>query len=144
MVRPLDFVRNQLRMNPEATFEEVRARAQLEDIKVHQTTYGRARSQLGLSAPKVPRRQQRDRQEHQQEHHQEQETEGPKPRTGPRVTALGPSMAPDLPADLASMVDGLRQAIVEKDRYRVLMETVLHLFEDALNGQIQTQEATDS
>jgi hypothetical protein len=41
-------------------------------------------------------------------------------------------MAGDLPADLASMVDGLRQAIVEKDRYRVLMETVLHLFQEAL------------
>jgi hypothetical protein len=92
-------------MNPEATFEEVRARAHLEDVKVHQTTYGRARSQLGLVPPKTQRR---------------------------RLPSLGPSMAGDLPADLASMVDGLRQAIVEKDRYRVLMETVLHLFQEAL------------
>jgi len=126
MVRPLDFVRNQLRMNPEATFEDVRARARLEDIKVHQTTYGRARSQLGLAPPKGQRR---DR---------EQESEE---RTPPRLPGLGPSMAPDLPAELASMVDGLRQAIVEKDRYRVLMEAVLHLFRDALTGQEQQQDA---
>lgn len=130
MVRPLDFVTKQLRMNPEATFEDVRARAQLEDIKVHQTTYGRARSQLGLAAPKTQRRQ--------------QEIEEPMLRTEQRLHALGPSMAPDLPADMASMVDGLRRAIVEKERYRVLMETVLHLFEDALDGQAQKQEAIDS
>jgi hypothetical protein len=122
MVRPLDFVRNQLRMNPEATFEEVRARANLEDIKVHQTTYGRARSQLGLSPPKIHRRE------------QDVEEETP-PQAPPRLRALGPSMAPDLPADLASLVDGLRQAIMEKDRYRVLMETVLHLFEDTLKEE---------
>lgn len=119
MVRPLDFVRNQLRMNPEATFEDVRARANLEDIKVHQTTYGRARSQLGLAPPKI----------HRKEHESEEE---PVAQASPRLPALGPSMAPDLPADLASLVDGLRQAIMEKDRYRVLMETVLHLFEDTL------------
>ncbi|MHC4813539.1 MAG: hypothetical protein ACYTGW_22835 [Planctomycetota bacterium] len=118
MVRPLDFVRNQLRMNPEATFEEVRARAHLEDVKVHQTTYGRARSQLGLVPPKTQRR-------------REPEEPEAAPAT-PRLPSLGPSMAGDLPADLASMVDGLRQAIVEKDRYRVLMETVLHLFQEAL------------
>ncbi len=118
MVRPLDFVTKQLRMNPEATFEDVRARAHLEDIKVHQTTYGRARSQLGLVPPKPRRRW--------------QETEQPVPQAKTRLPALGPSMAPDLPADLASMVDSLRQSIVEKDRYRVLMETVLHLFQEAL------------
>ncbi len=122
MVRPLDFVRNQLRMNPEATFEDVRARANLEDIKVHQTTYGRARSQLGLVAPRAQRR--RERQE-------EQTAEV-------RVPSLGPSMAADLPADLATMVDGLRQTIVEKDRYRVLMQTVLHLFEEALDPERAT------
>jgi len=105
-------------MNPEATFEDVRARAHLEDVKVHQTTYGRARSQLGLVPPKPQRR--------------EQEDEQPAPEAQTRLPALGPSMAPDLPAGLASMVDSLRQSIVEKDRYRILMETVLHLFQEAL------------
>lgn len=124
MVRPLDFVRNQLRMNPEATFEEVRARANLEDVKVHQTTYGRARSQLGLA----PRRNQRREQDVE---------EGPAPQMTPRRPASG------LPADLASLVDGLRHAIVQKDRYRVLMETVLRLFEDALNHQEQQPEPVD-
>ena len=121
MVRPLDFVTNQLRMNPEATFEDVRARAHLEDIKVHQTTYGRARSQLGLVPPKAHRRQ--------------QEPTQPALQAETRLPALGPSMAADLPADLASMVDGLRQQIVEKDRYHVLMQTVLHLFQEALGEQ---------
>ena len=105
-------------MNPEATFEDVRARAHLEDVKVHQTTYGRARSQLGLVPPKPQRR--------------EPVAEEPMPQAETRLPALGPSMAPDLPANLASMVDGLRRTIVEKDRYRILMETVLHLFQDAL------------
>ena len=105
-------------MNPEATFEDVRARGSLEDIKVHQTTYGRARSQLGLVPPRAPRRQERE--------------EEP-----PAVRAPSPaaSMTADLPADVATMVDGLRQAIVEKDRYRVLMETVLHVFEEALDSE---------
>ena len=125
MVRPLDFVRNQLRMNPEATYEQVRARAHLEDVKVHQTTYGRARSQLGLSAPK-PRRRRYDSED-------EAEATPPEPATltvGPG--GVGPSMGVDLPPDLALMVDRLRKTIVEKARYRILMETVLRLFEDAL------------
>ncbi len=108
-------------MNPEATFEEVRARAHLEDVQVHQTTYGRARSQLGLVPPKIQRRREP----------QEQEVVP----AATRLPSLGPSMAADLPADLAAMVDGLRQAIVEKDRYRVLMETILHLFQEALVRQ---------
>ena len=119
MVRPLDFVRDQLRMNPEATFEDVRARAHLEDVKVHQTTYGRARSLLGLVPPR-PRRQ------------REKPTEQPTPEI---LRGPTPSMVSDLPPDLAAMVTQLRQMIVEKDRYRILMETVLRLFEDALNPE---------
>lgn len=108
-------------MNPEATFEDVRARAHLEDVKVHQTTYGRARSQLGLAPPRAQRR--------------EREREQREPQAEERLPALGPATASDLPAGLAPMVHGLRQAIVEKYRYRILMETVLHLFQDALQEQ---------
>ncbi len=106
-------------MNPEATFEDVRARGSLEDIKVHQTTYGRARSQLGLVPPRAQRRQKREEE----------------PPAEVRAPSPTPSMTADLPAHVATMVDGLRQAIVEKERYRILMETVLHVFEDALDSE---------
>ena len=48
-----------------------------------------------------------------------------------------------LTPDLATMVDRLRNAIVEKDRYRVVMETMLRLFQEALEPKNETERAQE-
>lgn len=54
----MEFVLGELRTNPELTFAELKARANLHRIKVYPVSYGRAKALLGLvpTRPRAPRK----------------------------------------------------------------------------------------
>ena len=115
-------------MNPEASFDEIHARGRLENLKIHRTVYGRARSNLGLA---VPKRRATAKTAENGEVAQTPQTNGV-PAGLPEAGLANLPNGMDLPADFTTMVQTLRETLLERDRYAVLMETLQRLCEEAL------------
>ncbi|MEM7204932.1 MAG: hypothetical protein AAF628_32050 [Planctomycetota bacterium] len=107
----LEFAVDLLRHNPDATLDEVRERGRLENRRVHENTYVKARVELGLqkALPIAVRR----------------------PEPEPMALARGRprrQTADDTGPDLAAFVASMEAVIEERDRLR----GALHRIRDAV------------
>ncbi len=151
-VTPIEFVKEKLRENPEASYKEIKARAKLAGLTVYPVVYGRAKALLGL-VPTAPygskskaRRQAKEAKQAKQLTAASKEAtspEGAQHRTdeledgrsassrGRRVKALD---AMDPLSSLETLVGDLKATVAERDRYRQVLEKVVKLLQAELGG----------
>ena len=101
----IEFAKARLSLNPEASFAEIKAQANVEGLVVYPVVYGRAKALLGLvpTAPYGSKSKARKARE-----------------TEPSGPASGGPLAP-----LEELIAELREAVQERDRYRDTLEKLV-------------------
>lgn len=143
---PIEFVKETLKENPEASYKEIKARAKLAGLTVYPVVYGRAKALLGL-VPTAPygskskaRRQARELKEAraakaakegmlQESLEQAEELDDNGRR---RRRAKGPDGSDPL-SSLETLVADLKSTVAERDRYRNVLEKVVRLLQAELS-----------
>lgn len=121
-----------LRSNPDATFEQLKARAQLENVSLHPIVYGLAKKHLGLAQPRPKRPKPAE---------PELEIE-PLRRALHESTAAaaqggynaGPARGGAAPGDMGSVVDQLQHLVHEHARMREAMLRIKQIVDGLFAG----------
>lgn len=137
---PIEFVKEKLKENPEASYKEIKARAKLAGLTVYPVVYGRAKALLGL-VPTAPygskskaRREAKEAKEAKAakaketlEQAKELEDNGRR-----RSSAKAPDASDPL-SSLETLVADLKSTVAERDRYRDVLEKVVRLLQAELS-----------
>jgi hypothetical protein len=142
---PIEFVKEKLKENPEASYKEIKARAKLAGLTVYPVVYGRAKALLGL-VPTAPygskskaRRQAKEAKEAKAAKAKEgvlQETLEPTKESednGQRRSRAKGSDGSDPLSSLETLVADLKSTVAERDRYRNVLEKVVRLLQAELS-----------
>lgn len=143
-ITPIEFVKEKLKENPEASYKEIKARAKLAGLTVYPVVYGRAKALLGL-VPTAPygskskaRRQAKEAREREAKARQApvQQPEGDDNgrSAGRRGRAVKVPDASDPLSSLETLVADLKATVTERDRYRQVLEKVVRLLQAELAG----------
>ena len=143
----IEFVKAKLALNPEASFADIKAQAKVEGIAIYPVVYGRAKALLGLvpTAPygsKSKARKEakeraaaaaaaasRDVDNREAEDHSGSTTavdDATSSRTA-RARAAARRGSAEPTVSLEGMIDELKTAVRERDRYRAILEKVAAL-----------------
>ena len=140
-VTPIEFVKEKLKENPEATYKEIKARAQLAGLTVYPVVYGRAKALLGL-VPTAPygskskaRKLAKEAKEAKAlqaalERAEDLEDNG---RSAARRSRPGKArQASDPLSSLEALVADLKATVTERERYRKVLEKVVRMLQAEL------------
>ena len=137
-VTPIEFVKDKLKQNPEATYKDIKAQAKLEGLTVYPVVYGRAKALLGL-VPTAPygskskaRKEAKEAKEAKAlqaalQRTEDREDNGRSAARRSRPTRV--SGASDPLSSLETLVSDLKTTVTERDRYRQVLEKVVRLLQ---------------
>jgi hypothetical protein len=142
-VTPIEFVKEKLKQNPEASYKEIKAQAKLEGLTVYPVVYGRAKALLGL-VPTAPygskskaRKQAKEAKEAkalEAAFKKAEEREDNGSSASRRVRTVRSADASDPLSSLETLVSDLKATVAERDRYRRVLEKVVGLLKAELSG----------
>ena len=110
----MDFVRAYLKEHPEASFQEVRSKAEREGYKLYPIVYGRAKSLEGLVPVK---------------------SRGPRSRPGNKPAAPTPETNRTTLSSLQDILDSFRKSEEQRKRYRRALDRIRALIAKTLEGK---------
>ena len=142
-VTPIEFVKEKLKQNPEATYKDIKAQAKLEGLTVYPVVYGRAKALLGL-VPTAPygskskaRKQAKEAKEAkalQAALRRTEDREDNGRSAARRSRPVRGHEASDPLSSLETLVSDLKATVTERDRYRQVLEKVVRLLQAELDG----------
>ncbi len=137
----IEFAKEKLNLNPEASYAEIKAQAKFEGIPIFPVVYGRAKALLGLvptapygSKSKARKRAAEEKAERERLAAAESAAE-PAATNGSRrrTERIQSAVSGDPAAGLEAMIDDLRTAVKERDRYRIVLEKITELIQAELS-----------
>jgi hypothetical protein len=156
---PIEFVKAKLKLNPDASFADIKAQARVEGINVYPVVYGRAKALLGL-VPTAPYGSKSKARKEAEAASRGPEATAPPPLPLMPTPPSAPSPAPPRAAGFAAggdgartskarvaasarnsgsalssfeeMIGNLKTAVEERDRYRETLEKIAELIREEL------------
>lgn len=141
----IEFAKEKLNLNPEASYAEIKAQAKFEGIPIFPVVYGRAKALLGLvptapygSKSKARKRAAEEKAERERLAAAESAAKSaaePAATNGSRrrTERIQSAVSGDPVAGLEAMIDDLRTAVKERDRYRLVLEKITELIQAELS-----------
>lgn len=135
----IEFAKLKLNLNPEATYAEIKAQASFEGIPIFPVVYGRAKALLGLvpTAPYGSKSKAR-KQAAEESAERERVAAAPEPPvtngSGSRIERFAATTATEPATGFEAMINDLRTAVQERDRYRAVLEKITGLIQAELNA----------
>jgi len=144
----IEFAKEKLNLNPEATYAEIKAQAKFEGIPIFPVVYGRAKALLGLvpTAPYGSKSKARKQAAEEKAEREKQDAaaaaaaaqSAPKPAatngSSNRAERAQAALSSDPAAGLEAMINDLRTAVQERDRYRAILEKITTLIQAELDA----------
>ena len=137
----IEFVKAKLALNPEASFAEIKAQAKCEGVIIYPVVYGRAKALLGLVPTAPYGSKSRARREKAAQAVEPPELEPPvaePPVDAPAEPSSRAKRARALPSSsdalgpLEGMIENLKAAVRERDRYRAVLQRIAEQIQDEL------------
>ncbi len=140
-VTPIEFVKEKLRENPEATYKEIKARAKLAGLTVYPVVYGRAKALLGL-VPTAPygsksrarklAKEAKEAKALQAALERAEDLEDNGRSASRRSRTVKARAASDPLSSLETLVADLKATVTERERYRQVLEKVVRMLQAEL------------
>ena len=134
----IEFAKEKLNLNPEASYAEVKAQARFEGIPIFPVVYGRAKALLGLvpTAPYGSKSKARKQAAEDKAERAREVAAAPAPTngSGTRVERAKAALPSDSVTGFEAMINDLRNAVQERDRYRATLEKITALIDAELNA----------
>ncbi len=120
----LDFTRQYLRKQPEASFAEIRDAGAEQDLKIYPIVFGRAKALEGLVkvAPYGSKKRAREAEEARRAEARNQEARQP----------VGAAAAPSPLDNIDAMIQGVRNNQQDRERYRAALIRISEILDDVL------------
>ncbi len=132
----IEFAKEKLNLNPEASYAEIKAQAKFEGIPIFPVVYGRAKALLGLvpTAPYGSKSKARKQAAEEKAERDRLATAEPAATNGSRsrTESVQSAVPSDPAAGLEAMIEDLRTAVKERDRYRITLEKITDLIQAEL------------